>query len=123
MDGKRFLRAVSYCLLCTGFTTSLINCGAQEATSVTIQGSISEDTTWTADNIYVLDQEIRVTNGATLTIEPGTLIKARPGEYPNASMLLITKGSKINAVGTPEKPLVSPIDDNITRVKNQINHY
>ena len=118
MDGKRFLRAVSYCLLCIGFTTSLINCGTQEAPSVTIKGSISEDTTWTADNIYVLDQETRVTNGATLTIEPGTLIKARPGEYPNASMLLITKGSKINAVGTPEKPIVfTSSDDNITSVE------
>ena len=118
MDEKRFLTAVLYCLLCIGFTTSLINCGAQEATSVTIQGSISEDTTWKADNIYVLDQEVRVTNGATLTIEPGTLIKARPGEFPNASMLLITKGSKINAVGTPEKPIVfTSSDDNITHVE------
>jgi hypothetical protein len=65
-----------------------------------------------------LNQEIRVINGATLTIEPGTLIKAAPGEFPNASMLLITQGSKINAVGTPEKPIVfTSSDDNITRVE------
>lgn len=118
MEGKRFLRTVSCCLLCIGLVTSLFSCGSQEATSVTVQGSISEDTTWTADNIYVLNQEIRVINGATLTIEPGTLIKAAPGEFPNASMLLITQGSKINAVGTPEKPIVfTSSDDNITRVE------
>jgi hypothetical protein len=118
MEGKRFLRTVSCCLLCIGLVTSLFSCGSQEATSVTVQGSISEDTTWTADNIYVLNQEIRVINGATLTIEPGTLIKATPGEFPNASMLLITQGSKINAVGTPEKPIVfTSSDDNITRVE------
>jgi len=118
MEGKRFLRTVSCCLLCIGLVTSLVSCGSQEATSVTVQGSISEDTTWTADNIYVLNQEIRVINGATLTIEPGTLIKAAPGEFPNASMLLITQGSKINAVGTPEKPIVfTSSDDNITRVE------
>ncbi|MDG1271805.1 MAG: hypothetical protein P8O04_05040 [Flavobacteriaceae bacterium] len=118
MEGKRFLRTVSCCLLCIGLVTSLVSCGSQEATSVTVQGSISEDTTWTADNIYVLNQETRVINGATLTIEPGTLIKAAPGEFPNASMLLITQGSKINAVGTPEKPIVfTSSDDNITRVE------
>ena len=45
-----------------------------------IQGNIMADTIWTADKNYVLDQQVTVPNGVTLTIEPGTVIKANAGE-------------------------------------------
>ena len=67
------------------------SCAQQPAATLIIEGDISTDTTWTSDTIYIISQEVRVIDGATLTIEPGTLIKANPGEYPNASMLIITK--------------------------------
>ena len=93
------------------------SCVQQPAATLIIEGDISTDTTWASDTIYIISQEVRVIDGATLTIEPGTLIKANPGEYPNASMLIITKGAKINAVGTAEKPIVfTSSDDNITHV-------
>ena len=41
---------------------------------VTVSGDITTNTTWTADKIYLLNKIIYVTNGATLTIEAGTLI-------------------------------------------------
>ena len=37
-------------------------------------GDITADTTWTADNMYILKGYVFVTGG-TLTIEPGTVIK------------------------------------------------
>ena len=98
-------------------TIIVVNCSQQPSATLTVEGDISNDTTWTSDTVYIISQEVRVIEGATLTIEPGTLIKANPGEYPNASMLIITKGAKINAVGTAEKPIVfTSSDDNITHV-------
>jgi hypothetical protein len=63
---------------------------------------ITTNTTWTSDNIYILVGEVVVRN-ATLTIEPGTIIK---GDYSVLSRLVITSTAKIVAQGTPEKPII-----------------
>jgi hypothetical protein len=68
-----------------------------------VSGDITTNTTWTADKIYNLRGFVYVTNGATLTIEPGTIIK---GDKSSKSTLVITRGAKINAVGTADKPIV-----------------
>ena len=94
-----------------------VSCATNEPSTKLVKGNITEDTTWTSDTIYIIDQQVVVTNGATLNIEPGTLIKAKPGEFPNASMLIIANDSKINAAGTAESPIVfTSSDDNITSV-------
>jgi PKD repeat protein len=68
---------------------------------ITVNTDITADTKWTASNIYSLEGGFIYTkNNATLTIEPGTVIKG------NASALVITRGSKIIAEGTLEKPIV-----------------
>ncbi|MBD3748133.1 MAG: hypothetical protein IE931_01445 [Sphingobacteriales bacterium] len=72
---------------------------------VTVSGDITSNTTWTADKIYFLNKIIYVTNGATLTIEPGTIIKGSKTAAGSGS-LVITRGAKINAVGTADKPIV-----------------
>merc|ERR1712167_315411 len=38
-----------------------------------VAGNITTDTTWSASNEYILDKPIFVTDGATLTIEAGTM--------------------------------------------------
>lgn len=76
---------------------------------ITVSGVITSNTTWTSDNEYDLDGKVYVTSGATLTIQPGTLIKGLPalnGLPENASALVITRGSKINAQGTAASPIV-----------------
>src|SRR5690606_14445225 len=70
---------------------------------VEISGEITSNTTWTSDKIYVLKGFVFVSNGATLTIEAGTIIK---GDKATKGTLTITRGSKINAIGTVEKPIV-----------------
>ncbi|HMJ52576.1 MAG TPA: hypothetical protein VK540_10885 [Polyangiaceae bacterium] len=72
-------------------------------TTVTINDNITTDTTWTADNEYVLgyQKQIFVKNGATLTIQPGTTVLGDA-----SSVLTVTRGSKLLAVGTKEKPIV-----------------
>lgn len=68
-----------------------------------VNANITSNTTWTADHIYSLKTKIYVTNNATLTIEPGTVII---GDTVNKGALIITRGAKINAVGTPCNPIV-----------------
>ncbi len=104
--------------LLLGLSLSLfLGCATKKPSTTIVKGNITKDTTWTSDTIYILDQQVVVTNGATLNIEPGTLIKANPGEFPNASMLIIANDSKINAAGTAEKPIVfTSADDNINSV-------
>jgi hypothetical protein len=70
---------------------------------VEISSDITTSTTWTADKIYLLKGNIFVTGNATLTIEPGTIIK---GDKASKGSLVISRGSKIMAVGTVDKPIV-----------------
>jgi len=78
---------------------------------ITVAGSITANTTWTASNIYVMQGFVIVDNNATLTIEPGTIIKgagkeADPSGSQRGATLIIRPGAKINAVGTASAPIV-----------------
>ena len=73
------------------------------AANVTITGPISSNTIWTANNVYLLSGVVYVDNNATLTIEPGTIIR---GQKDLRSCLVITRGAKINAEGTQCKPII-----------------
>jgi len=75
----------------------------QNGNVVEISGDIKTNTTWTANKIYFLKGFVFVTEGATLTIEPGTIIK---GDKSSKGTLVVTRGSKIMAVGTADKPIV-----------------
>jgi hypothetical protein len=77
-----------------------------QAATVNVSGSIVTNTTWSADNEYVLSGYVFVTSGATLTIEPGTVIKGEVSTGAGAATLIITKNSKIMAEGTAEKPII-----------------
>jgi hypothetical protein len=70
---------------------------------VRVNNDITTNTTWEAKNVYVLPRlkQVFVSSGATLTIEPGTVIQGEQG-----SVLVITRGAKIMAEGTKEKPIV-----------------
>ena len=71
---------------------------------VTVSANITTNTTWTTGKTYKLNGTIYVTNNATLTIQPGVIVK---GIYSNTgTALVITKGAKINAVGTATQPIV-----------------
>jgi hypothetical protein len=48
-----------------------------------VSGLILTDTVWSADNVYIMEGNILVTDGATLTIEPGTIIKFRDNIWLN----------------------------------------
>lgn len=73
------------------------------ANTVEVSGDVTASTTWSADKIYLLKGNVFVTNNATLTIQPGTIIK---GDKATKGALVITRGAKINATGTVDKPIV-----------------
>lgn len=73
---------------------------------VLVNANITSSRTWTKNNTYILDGRVFVTDGVTLIIEPGTVIKGRVRAAQDASALVIARGGRINASGTPEEPIV-----------------
>jgi hypothetical protein len=69
-----------------------------------ITSDITANRTFHSDTTYELSGFIKVANGATLTIQPGTKIV---GDYQvPGSSLFILRGAKIDAQGTAERPIV-----------------
>jgi hypothetical protein len=71
----------------------------------TVNSDITSNTTWSG--VIELDGNISVRDGATLTIQPGTFIKAKPNAAGEGrGVLIITKTGKINATGTESQPII-----------------
>ncbi|MBK9014121.1 MAG: PKD domain-containing protein [Saprospiraceae bacterium] len=84
-------------LLITALIITTLGLTAQ----VVVNADITTNTTWTNNNIYLLQGGcLYVTNNATLTIEPGTIVKG------DQAALIVTRGAKLIADGTPEQPIV-----------------
>lgn len=64
--------------------------------------------TWTADNQYLLNGFVFVNPGDTLTIEPGTIIRAKasPDNGDPSSALIVARGGYIMAEGTAQAPII-----------------
>ncbi len=73
---------------------------------VTDKGKGTGNYTFKESEVYVLNGLVFVNDGQTLTIEPGTLIKGKPGTGESASALVVARGGKIMAAGTAEKPII-----------------
>lgn len=95
-------------------TSALAACGSSGSDKVVgptpqpgvadIAQDITTSRTLYADTTYTLKGFIHVTNGSTLTIQPGTRIM---GDFATlGSSLFIMRGAKIQAIGTAEKPIV-----------------
>ncbi|ALJ06678.1 hypothetical protein APS56_00990 [Pseudalgibacter alginicilyticus] len=77
-----------------------------------LAGTISEDTKLYKKDVYLLLGNVFVTNEATLTIEPGTVII---GDYKTKGSLTITKGSAIVANGLETDPIVFTSNRSVKR--------
>jgi hypothetical protein len=81
---------------------------------IVVSGLITANQTWTEDNIYELAGRVIVGDGVTLTINAGTVVKGREGQGINASVLMVARGGKLNAIGTAAKPIImTSVLDNI----------
>ncbi|HET9134538.1 MAG TPA: fibronectin type III domain-containing protein [Gemmatimonadales bacterium] len=71
---------------------------------VEVTTDITANTTWTSDKVYLLKGFRKVANGATLTIQAGTVIQ---GDFETVgSSLFVLRGARINAQGTAAAPIV-----------------
>jgi len=84
-----------------------------EATNI-IAGNIDKDTKLLKRNTYHLVGVVYVTNNATLTIEPGTVIR---GDDKTCGTLVITTGSKIIAEGLETDPIIFTSEKEINNRK------
>ena len=84
----------------TEFNPKQIN--YREPTQI-ISGNITQDTKLYKRDTYLLVGSVFVTNNATLSIEPGTVILA---DYTSKASLTISKESRILAEGTETDPIV-----------------
>lgn len=75
----------------------------QGRTVVNVSGDISGNVTWTSSQLIVAAGAIHVLDGATLTIEPGCVIR---GSLASRFTLIVARGGRIVADGTPTNPIV-----------------
>ena len=78
------------------------------ATTTTVSTDITTSTTWSG--VILLQNKIYVKNNATLTIAPGTIIR---GDKATQGSLIITRGAKINAVGTSSNPIIFTSNESV----------
>ncbi|MGZ0656760.1 hypothetical protein ACWPKS_14235 [Coraliomargarita sp. W4R72] len=79
-----------------------------------ITNPIDTDVTLDAGKEYLLTEIVYVESGSTITIPAGTVIRGVIGQLNGAGdgilnepgTLVITRGSQINAVGTPSEPII-----------------
>ncbi|MGM1055943.1 MAG: hypothetical protein ACQEWG_08670 [Bacteroidota bacterium] len=99
---------------CGGACAPCAGTGGTVAQDEDLSGLLTEDFTLTNDIIWEINGKFVVSNGVTLTIEPGTIIKGAEGTGSLASALIVARGGSIMAEGTAEAPIVfTSINDNI----------
>jgi hypothetical protein len=73
----------------------------------TLKGSITSDRTLDPNKNYFLKGQVYVKNNATLSIPAGVTVSVEKNDQAFAkSVLVITKGAKINVNGTNDKPVI-----------------
>lgn len=73
------------------------------AATETLTGNITANKSLDGAKVYLLKGSVYVTDGVTLTIPAGTVIR---GDQESKGTLIITRGAKLIAEGTSTKPIV-----------------
>lgn len=93
-----FSRLILVTILVCGLTTSAFTLFRTAKASTEITGIISLDTTWTKTNSpYILTGPILVSNGATLTIEPGVTVHLNE-YYIRVNGTLVARGTNTDKI-------------------------
>ncbi|MDZ7758025.1 MAG: hypothetical protein U5K35_16615 [Rhodohalobacter sp.] len=86
-----------------------------EQTEFLVTENIDGDVRWETGNTYILGGRITVLAGATLTIEPGVVVKGEAGSQSNATALLVARDGTLNANGEATLPIIfTSVADEIT---------
>jgi hypothetical protein len=95
MDGEKEIFVVTKEVAPVGVVSNTIN----------LTGKITKDTTLYAKDVNYLSGIVYITKGVTLTIQAGAKVQGKSSGADVAS-LVICRGAKIIAKGTPEAPIV-----------------
>ncbi len=66
-----------------------------------ISGTLSGAQTWYAGRVILVSGNITIPNGATLTIQPGVIVK-----MTNNASITVNSGGTLNAIGTRAQPII-----------------
>jgi hypothetical protein len=104
-----------------GDGVSVLSSGGTVKVNATV---LTKNQRWTRDRVYILANNVIVPNGITLTIEPGTLIRAEQATIGQGSgaeaaltpadpgALVVARGGRLIAAGTADAPIIfTSIDD------------
>lgn len=75
------------------------------------EGDGTGTVTWTSDRSYLLEGFVFVNDGQVLTIEAGTVIRAKTGQGSAASALIVARGGRIIARGDSDEPIIFTVED------------
>jgi RHS repeat-associated protein len=64
-------------------------------------GTLTANTHWTANNVYGIDADLIIPSGITLTVDPGTVVKALAG-----TQIRVQSGGTLVAIGTTGNPVI-----------------
>ncbi|MCA0427439.1 MAG: PKD domain-containing protein [Bacteroidetes bacterium] len=87
---------------CSASVKKSINVSGVASPVRAFTGDITSNTTFYKDSIYIINGYTFVKNNATLTIQPGTIIKGGA----NKATLIITRNGRIDAQGSKNSPIV-----------------
>ena len=68
-----------------------------------VEGETEVNFTFTSDRKWLLKGFVYVNGGATLTVQPGTIVK---GDRDTKGTLIVRRGGKLNAEGSSSQPIV-----------------
>lgn len=63
-------------------------------------GALVSDTTWSSDSVHLIESDLAVGSGVTLTIDPGTVVKVLPGRS-----ITVASGGRLDAPATDLAPI------------------
>jgi hypothetical protein len=91
-------------LITTLLSLAVFSTSFAQAPVKTITGNLTGIINWSNDTIYKISGKVYLKYGCELNIAPGTVIKG--DKSVAGSALIVTRGAKIFAIGTPTQPIV-----------------
>ena len=64
-------------------------------------GPITANETWTADQVHLVEGDVTIASGVTVTVEPGTLVK-----FVDGTRVTLSNGASLNAAGSADTPVI-----------------
>src|SRR5512147_2312651 len=108
MTKSLFRKCIRPVLLAAALTAA----GTARANTNIVSGYLTGTNHWYRTNIYQLNGMVFVRSNGVLNIEAGTVIKGHnlATDSTNISALVICRGAKIYAQGTPQNPIIFTAD-------------